>query len=389
MAKDLVLAFSSVDPDRSFEIIFDDSPCFPNRIVPLLAIADDFRRRGLNVATRCPSGSYVERVCDPFALESMMPESSDQIANPFDRVWAFSTAAGQYAIFNAMLLQLTKSAVLGAGVKESFMWCLNEVMDNVLNHSAPPGEARGYIMAQFHRRTNCLTVCVFDLGIGLMASLAESRFSEPDSYRAILSAVKPGVTSGNGQGNGLWGLRELLARAQDGTLFIGSGDAAHRFSPSAEIDGKAHYESLPGFPGTTMVDFQLKCNGKIDFGGVFGSGYAPVDLSEESLETEDGAIRLGICGLSKGTGTRESAREVRNLAENIIDNQKKRVILDFADIDGCSSSYIDELVGKLLAKYGFLMFTQAVALCNVKGINAQLVNRSISQRLSGFSDDQI
>lgn len=383
---ELALALACPDADHVFELDFADEPCYPNRIVPLLALADDFRRRGSDIRIRCIPGSYLERVCGPFARGRMSPESETELPSPFDRVWSFSTAAGQNAIFNAMLMQLTKSAVLGQGVKESFMWCLNEVMDNVLNHSAPVDEARGYVMTQFYRKTNCLTVCVFDLGKGLKASLEGTRFSVSGSYEAILAAVKPGVTSGNGQGNGLWGLRELLARAQDGTLFIGSGDAAHRFSPRAEIDGRAHYEPLPGYQGTTLVDFQMKCGSRIDFDGVFGEGFAPVDIREESMETEDGTVRLRIAELAKGTGTRESAREIRNQAENIIDNESKRVLLDFDAVSGCSSSFVDELVGKLLAKYGFLAFTQAVVLRNVAGMSAQLVNRSISQRLSGFAD---
>ena len=48
----------------------------------------------------------------------------------------------------------------------------------------------------------------------------------------------------------------------------------------------------------------------------------------------------------------------------------------------CSSAFIDELVGKLLAKYGFLAFTQRVRLLNVQGLSASLVNHSMSQRLA-------
>lgn len=388
MAEELVLALSSVRKGVVADLTFGGEACYPNRIVPILAIADDYRRHGGIVEISALPGSYTERVCGPFASGAMSPEDDKSIKHPFDRVWSFSSAAGQYAIFNAMLVQLTKSAVLGAGVKESFMWCLNEVMDNVLNHSSPGQEPHGYVMVQYHRKTNSLTVCVFDLGIGLKASLENSVYRTADPYQAILSVMKAGVTSGNGQGNGLWGLRELLSRADGGSLQIASGGAAHRFSPCDGVDKRVPSLPLPDYPGTTLVDFQLKCGEAIDFDNVFGPGHEPVDLQEEAMETEDGAVRLKVSEIAKGTGSRESAREVRNMVENILDNDRKRVVLDFADVSGCSSSFADELIGKLLVRYGFLAFTQAVSLEHVQGISAQMVNRSIAQRLSSGAPDK-
>ena len=67
--------------------------------------------------------------------------------------------------------------------------------------------------------------------------------------------------------------------------------------------------------------------------------------------------------------------------ENTIENDGKAVTLDFDGVTFCSSAFIDELVGKLLVRYGFLGFTQKVCLVNVKGLSAQLVNHSIAQRL--------
>jgi hypothetical protein len=73
---------------------------------------------------------------------------------------------------------------------------------------------------------------------------------------------------------------------------------------------------------------------------------------------------------------------VRHFAENVIENDGKVVELDFAGVEFCSSAFIDELIGKLLAKYGFLAFTQRVRLLNVQGLSASLVNHSMSQRLA-------
>ena len=73
---------------------------------------------------------------------------------------------------------------------------------------------------------------------------------------------------------------------------------------------------------------------------------------------------------------------MRTLAENAIENDGKKVVLDFYGVEFCSSAFIDELVGKLLVRYGFLDFTQKVSLVNVRGLSAQLVNHSIVQRMA-------
>ena len=57
-------------------------------------------------------------------------------------------------------------------------------------------------------------------------------------------------------------------------------------------------------------------------------------------------------------------------------------MLDFDGVAFCSSAFIDELVGKLIVRYGFLGFTQKVRLVNVRGLSAQLVDHSIMQRLA-------
>ena len=281
-----------------------------------------------------------------------------------------------------MTLQLGKSALLGKGVKEAFIWCLNEVMDNVLTHSSPEGRACGYVMAVVAPESKRLKVCVFDLGIGMKASFAGTQYATEDDYVAITTAMKANVTSGIGQGNGLWGLHELIRRAEDGSVSIASGEAAYLFSPKDGVDGHVEHVPLPGFAGTTLVDFRMTLGGTIDFDSVFSGVLPTVDLWQEAHETEPGSVRYGVLEVAGGSGTRPSAAALRTLVENTIENDGKTVTLDFDGVTFCSSAFIDELVGKLMVRYGFLEFTQKVRLVNVRGLSAQLVNHSIAQRLA-------
>jgi len=166
-----------------------------------------------------------------------------------------------------------------------------------------------------------------------------------------------------------------------GSVSIASGGAAYLFSPKDGIDGRADYIPLPGFAGTTRVDFRMALGGSVDFEQVFPGSLPVVDLWQEAHEDEAGAVRYGVLEVAGGSGSRPSAAALRTLAENAIENDGKSVTLDFDGVTFCSSAFIDELVGKLIVRYGFLSFTQKVKLVNVRGLSAQLVNHSIAQRL--------
>jgi hypothetical protein len=49
----------------------------------------------------------------------------------------------------------------------------------------------------------------------------------------------------------------------------------------------------------------------------------------------------------------------------------------------CSSAFVDEVIGKLLEKYGFSAFVQMISIANVHGVVALLLNHSVRQRLVG------
>ncbi len=369
-------------PESEFSLSCPDARVCPSDAVPLAAIADYHRRRGVHVVMNCPDGSAASRVFAGFISGSL--SSASTVDPPFGRVWRFSSSDEQNAIVNAMTLQLAKSAVLGKGVKEAFIWCLNEVMDNVLTHSAADGAtAHGYVMATVDSSTSRLKVCVFDLGVGLKSSFAGSRYSPADDAEAIQLALTANVTSGIGQGNGLWGLHELIRRAKNGSLSVSSGSARYLFSPRDGVDSVAPFEPWAGFKGSTLVDFRMSIDGDVSIDDVFGESFAPVDLWQEAHETDAGTVRLGVLELAGGSGSRGSAAEVRRLAENAIENDGKFVELDFSGVAFCSSAFIDELVGKLFMKYGFLRFMQCVRLLNVQGLSAQLVNHSLMQRMRG------
>lgn len=351
----------------------------PNRIVPVLAMADEYRHDGGQIVFNARS-DLADSALVGFRSGDMRPPET--IDRPFGRVWRFDNADELDRIVTAVELELNKTALLAKGVKICFTWCLNEVMDNVLNHSANDGNVPGYVMVQYLPDSRLLKVCVFDAGMGLKASFTGSKYSPKTDEEAIDLAVKQNVTSGNGQGNGLWGLRCLVGQSPKGTLHIRSGNGEYLYDPRRSIESVRRSAPVSVDAGTTMVDFQIVCDGELSFEKVFPGAQGQVDLWIENRETESGAVRIKVLDIVKGCGSREKGKEVRTVVENLIEADRRKVIIDFENAETCSSAFVDELVGKLLEKYGFSNFVQTISIANIHGIVALLLNHSVRQRLA-------
>ena len=352
----------------------------PNRIVPIVALADMRRRNGGDVDFAVPAGSAAELALRGFASRKMNPEGD--IERPFGRVWRFENGDEMGRIVRACDFEVNKTVRLAKGVRLCFSWCLNEVMDNVLTHSAPNEHAAGYVMVQYVANENLLKACVFDLGIGLEDSFARSQYSPGSASEAIRLAVMRNVTSGNGQGNGLYGLKRLVGQSPAGRLHIRSAGAEYLYDPSREIEEARESWSIAGYNGTTTVDFQVCCDGELSFSDVFPDAMSQVDLWSEERELDDGRICVKVNEVVSSCGSRSAGREVRTLVENLVETEKRKVVIDFCGQENCSSGFVDELLGKLIEKYGFVAFSQMISFTNVQGIVALLINHSIIQRMA-------
>ena len=380
-SEESVRLFSEVlaSSHESLTVVLGDAEFCPNRIVPVVALADIHRRDGGEVNFVCQQGTAAEIALTGFETSRMRPE--EPIARPLGRVWCFCNGDDLGKIVNSCELEINKSIRLAKGVRLCYSWCLNEILDNVLTHSAPDGKAIGYVMVQYLPKGNLLKTCVFDAGIGLMASFANSKYSPVDAADAIRLAVMRNVTSGNGQGNGLYGLKRLVGQSPDGRLHIRSSDAEYLYAPAKNIDNARSSWTLADRQGTTTVDFQICCNGELSFNGVFPDGMPLVDLWVENRESDNGSVCVSVAEIVETCGSRSAGREMRTLVENLVETDERKVVIDFGEIENCSSGFVDELLGKLIEKYGFVSFSQKISFKNIHGIVALLINHSISQRM--------
>ena len=81
---------------------------------------------------------------------------------------------------------------------------------------------------------------------------------------------------------------------------------------------------------------------------------------------------------SMGTATREAGAYLRNDILNVITRTKTGIVLDFAGVKTVSSSFIDELIAKLVLRLGIVGFNQVVRVINMNDNVKFLCERSIT-----------
>ena len=81
-------------------------------------------------------------------------------------------------------------------------------------------------------------------------------------------------------------------------------------------------------------------------------------------------------------GSRIAGTPVRNKLGNLIHMcPGQRIIIDFANIPLVSSSFADEVLGKLFVEFGPMTFSQRFEFRNVAPTVGELMDKAITQRL--------
>lgn len=356
-----------------------DNGIWPNVCVPIAGVIEHYRNQGIEIECAWENdGTYLDatHVHKPICAAGV---SSTQ---PFGRVWKYSDSIEISGLVNAVVAEMLVKDEIEQGILDGVTWCLNEIMDNTLQHSEA---GLGYFMAVYTKTSKRLLVSVFDNGIGIYNSLKSSTFKPRKPLDAITLALQERVTRDSrvGQGNGMWGLSRIVEDNGGSYTVISNGayyslqdGETHTFP---ERHGVTYFsESL----GTTLVDFQLNCSTKIDVAGILNDN-PPILLWLEDMETDSGEeIVLKIASESMGTGTRQAGVALRNKALNVLKQSGKRVILDFTNVSVVSSSFSDELIGKLVAEVGFTRFESCFVIRGLSELCRSVVDRSVQQRMA-------
>lgn len=381
------ILYNAVCQRKYQSLILDFAQCdlaFPNVCAPLAGILDFYRNEKFVDFEFQNTPPYLdERV--HLKHPEVVGESKAISFSPLDTVWKFLSSQEVYEIVTAFVHALSQADVCEEGVLTALEWCLSETMDNVIQHASDEmqGMQHGYVMAQIHKENKRMAFCVYDYGQGIRNSLKNLSHPPHNSIDAITMAIKEGVTRDKkiGQGNGLWGLQNIIFQ-NSGLLTITSGDGRISFDGN-NFSKKHEYVFLDARHQATIVDFQLDYSKPISITEAL-NGFTPTNLRVEQFETDHGVLSYKLKDQATGTGTRQSGERIRNEILNLLRETTQAVVIDFTGITVVSSSFADELIGKLVAELGFITFTQRIRMNGMNEIIAPIIDRSVAQRMANL-----
>lgn len=365
---------------QEFNIKIDsrNATVFPNACVPITAIIEHYRKMGVNISLEFSNHDYL-RHChfgDPLYL------SSNDISNldtPFDKIFCYDTPAHVAAYTQKYIDSISQQLVCEKDIINSLIWCINEVMDNVLTHSKCDC---GYVMAQLHTNNKHIALCISDTGIGIFNTLKNSCHRPTSSIDALSLCIQEGVGDGEGQGNGLFGLHQII-KFNEGRLRITSGPSALEFIANQENRTYTNIQHLGSEHHGVIVDFQIDLDKQVNLTSIFSSigGFDPFDKRLDDMLQDNDSLLYDVFNHASGTATRKAGELLRNDIQNIIIRTNIPVTLDFTKVSTVSSSFIDELIAKLVLEFGFIRFNQVITIKGMNETIRHLCNRSIYMRI--------
>ncbi len=256
-------------------------------------------------------------------------------------------------------------------------WSLGEIMDNVVSHAKSP--VGGFVQATTFRGSNRVEFIVADAGIGIPASMNINRHED-----ALMQAISEGVTrdSRENAGNGLFGSYRVAAMSTEGQFEINSG-YGHLYYDRIRDDVQVRRRRSPyhgtavrcgiGLGNPDLLRDALKFRGKI---------HRPVyDVVERRYEDGVGDLVFSIKTEARGDiGSRHGGRRIRQNIENLLSDHLI-VSIDFDGVGVISSSFADEVFGRLFVSLGPRGFMQRIKIVNTDPNVEGLIDRAILQRV--------
>ena len=156
----------------------------------------------------------------------------------------------QLDVLKKIMTVIVNNSCINENVSTSLDYCLNEVLDNVLNHSEIKN---GWVVAQYFPKLNQIRIIVGDVGVGIHESLKDTYSYKEDE--SILKCIERGVTNGKGQGHGLFAT-STFAKLNKGWLSIISGNK--------KLDLSEHHTVVKDVPYWQGTCIYLRVNTNVD-----------------------------------------------------------------------------------------------------------------------------
>lgn len=362
---------------------------YPDGMLQVVTQVDFLRHQGMRFDLIVPDDRRLAGVFDAtnwaHIINPAMYDPSTYRGDAQLPIRRFATAAEQQEVVNEAVEVALHQMAVDRQYLAGLEWALNEITDNVLNHAdAAHG---GLVQVATFPSEGRIQFAVGDHGRGIFASMKEGHPELRSDIEAIGEALKQGVTRDPeiGQGNGLAGALRVATQS-GGTFSVASGSGEIRVFERHPGAGHVQETERRGGPRQfvgTFVFLEIRTDGPLDlesaldFGKGGGASYDYVDY----LLGDGDAFDIKVAGEAVGFGSRDSGRALRRKLSNLLRaDPAARVQLDWAGVPLVSSSFADELMGRLFVELGPLQFAARVQSVNVETLNRELVDRAILQR---------
>ena len=366
---------------KEFDVIVTDPSItvYPNACLPIAAIIEYYKSQGIEFTYSMDENCYLKN-CGFVAPLVLSAEEISNLNRPFDIIVKYTDSAQVASFTQKCVDYISHHVVCENGILESLIWCINEVMANVLVHSK---STYGYVLAQFHEMSKHIAICVSDTGVGIYNSLKTSKHRPARAIDALSLAVQEGIGDGQGQGNGLFGLYQIIT-TNGGRLSLTSGPASLMLNPENQLQKFDNLPFLSRDRQCTIVDFQMDLNKPVDINTAFASigGFDGFDIRIDNMWQDDDILLYDVFENCEGTATREAGKLLRNDVINIIKRTSCRVQLDFSKVKMASSSFVDEFLAKMLIDLGVITFNQMLRISGMNSTVKHLSERSIYMRIA-------
>ena len=260
------------------------------------------------------------------------------------------------------------------GSPKAVEWSLGEIMDNVTNHAQ--SSIGGFVQATAYKQSNSVEFVAADGGIGIPMTMKLNNHAQ-----ALRKAIDEGRTSDKTKnaGNGLYG--SFQAAVLSGGQFEMHSHRCFLYC-SRQGDIVNRNETIP-YNGTSVrrrigLDDPELLGKTLRFKGQ--SSDPPFQYVEREFEEEEGELVFNMKEQAgRDFGSRQGGMRIRNMLENLL-KDGGAITLDFRDVAVITSSFADEVFGRLFNDMGPRAFMERIRMRNVDPTVDGLIDRAIVQR---------
>ena len=110
------------------------------------------------------------------------------------------------------------------------------------------------------------------------------------------------------------------------------------------------------------------------------------DYIDMHYEQIDDKIVFKLASEVEGFGSREFGRRARLKIDNILVDKRNAILFDFEGVPLISSSFADEVFGKLFVEFGTMEFMRRCSFQAVDPTVKRLIDKAIAQRMELWAE---